>query len=139
VPPHDFLEDLPRVLVGIERGENGVHRARPDRLSPFDELDELVDHRAGLADARIVALERQAIPAQEQGDAEAVTKRVEDAVVDRGELGRDLVGNRENFLQQTEFSEAGGAARSPGATACLPPPFSVTLLSARVVRGMRRK
>jgi hypothetical protein len=32
-----------------------------------------------------------------------------------------------------------GAACRPGAAACLPPLFSVTLGSARVVRGMGRK
>ena len=106
--PDDVLEDLARVLGGVERGENRVHGPRPDRLAALDQLDELVHDRAGLADPRVVALEREAVAAQEQSDAEAVSKRVEDAVVDRGELGRDLVGNRENFLQRSKFSEGGG-------------------------------
>ena len=50
----------------------------------------------------VVALEREPVAAQEDGDLEAVAERVEDAVVDRGELGRDLVGDRENFLQRFE-------------------------------------
>jgi len=100
VSPDDVLEDLARVLSGVERGEHGVHRPRPDRLAAFDQADELVDDRAGLPDARVVALERQPVAAEEKGDAKPIAESGEDAVVDRGELGRDLVGNRENFLQR---------------------------------------
>jgi hypothetical protein len=102
VPPDHVLEDLARVLCGVQRSEDGIHCSRADRLAALDQLDELVNDRAGLTDARVVALERQPVAAEEEGDAEAVAKRVEDAVVDRGELGRDLVGNRENFLQRVE-------------------------------------
>jgi hypothetical protein len=111
VSPDDVLEDLARVLGGVERSENRVYGPRPDHLAALDQLDELVHDRAGLADPDVVALERETVATKEQSDAEAVSKRVEDAVVDRGELGRDLVGNRENFLQRSKFSEGGGNDR----------------------------
>jgi hypothetical protein len=68
----------------------------------LDELHELADDGACLADLGVVALQREAVAAQEQRDAEAVAERVEDAVVDRGQLGRDLVRDRQNFLQVVE-------------------------------------
>jgi hypothetical protein len=101
-------------LRGVEGGQNGIDGSRADCLPALDELDELVDDRAGLPDAALLSLESKAVAAEKEGDAEAIAEGVEDAVVDRGELGRDLVGNRENFLQRTECSEAGGADRPRG-------------------------
>ena len=54
---------------------------------------------ARLADLVVVAFERQAVSRSRTAHAEPVAERVEDAVVDRGQLGRDLVRDRQNFLQ----------------------------------------
>ena len=64
MPPDDILEDLARVAGGVDGGEDGVDRARPDRVAALDELDELVDHCARLADFRVVTLEREPVAAQ---------------------------------------------------------------------------
>jgi hypothetical protein len=68
-------------------------------MPALDELDELVDDRAGLPHLLVVALEGQPVAAQAESDAETVAEGVEDAVVDRGQLSRDLIRDRENFLQ----------------------------------------
>jgi hypothetical protein len=47
----------------------------------------------------VVARDRQAVAAQEDRDFEPVAQRVEDAVADRGKLGRDVVGDIENLFQ----------------------------------------
>jgi hypothetical protein len=48
----------------------------------------------------VVALDRQAVAAQQDRAPKPVTQRVEDAVADRGELGRDFVRDRENLLHR---------------------------------------
>jgi hypothetical protein len=68
-------------------------------VASFDEVDELVDDGAGLSHLDVVALEGQPVAAQPEGDAEAVAEGVKDAVVDRGQFGRDLIRDRQNFLQ----------------------------------------
>jgi len=76
------------------------HRRCPARSRvPLDQLDKLVDHGSRLSHLGIFTLERQPVAAQEKRDPQAVTQGMEDAVVDRSELGRDLVRDRQNFLQ----------------------------------------
>jgi hypothetical protein len=60
-------------------------------VAAFDELDELVDHGARLPHLGVFPLQGQTVAAEEERDPQAVTQSMEDAVVDRGKLGRDLV------------------------------------------------
>ena len=113
VAPHDVLEDVAKVARLVERGEDGVDGARPDRVPALDQLHELVDDGPGLADLALLALERQPVAAQEDGTAEAVAKRPEDLVVDGGELGRDLVRDVENFLHRLSVGRSPGASAAP--------------------------
>jgi hypothetical protein len=48
----------------------------------------------------LVTFDRQAVSAQEDRAAKAIAKRAENAVADRGELGRDFVRNGENLLHR---------------------------------------
>ena len=81
------------------RAEDGVDCVRADRVTALDELGELVDDQTRLADAPLVALERELVAAQTDGATHPVAEGAENAVVDGGELGGDLVGDGENFLQ----------------------------------------
>ena len=73
-------------------------------MSSLDQLDELVDDGAGLADMLRVALQRQPVAAQRDRAAEPLAQRVEHAVADPGELGRDLVGDFEHLSQVARLS-----------------------------------
>jgi hypothetical protein len=64
VAPDDVFEDLARIVSGVDCCDDGVDRPGADGLTPFHELDELVDDRAGLADLAVVTFEREAVPAQ---------------------------------------------------------------------------
>jgi len=99
VPPDNVFEDLTRILRGIDRRQDGVDGAGPDRVPALDKVDELVDDHARLADFCVVPFEGEPVSSEQQRDAEPVAERAEDAVVDRGQLGRDLVRDRQNFLQ----------------------------------------
>ena len=81
---------------------------RADLVPALDQLHELVDDRPRLLDLLLLALERQLVAAHADGDVEAVAERVEHAVVDPGQLGRDLVGDVEDLLHALSV----GAARS---------------------------
>ena len=96
--PDDGVEHLADVLVGLERAEHGVDGVRADLVAALDELDELVDHRAGLGDVRVVALERQLVPAQPDRAPGTLAQGVEDAVGDPRELSGDLVRDVERVL-----------------------------------------
>jgi hypothetical protein len=98
VTPDDVLEDVADVLGLVERGQDRVHSRRPDLMASFDQVRELVDDGPRLRDVRIVALEGQAVAAQQDLNAQAVAERVEHAVVESRELRRDVVRDRENFL-----------------------------------------
>ena len=98
VAPDDVLEDLADVLGLVERAEHGVDRARADLVAALDQLDELVDDRAGLGRRSVVALERQPVAAQADREPQPLAERVEHAVADGRELGGDVVRDRENFL-----------------------------------------
>ena len=89
--PHDVLEHVAEVLGLVERGEHRVDGVRPDVVAALHELDELVDDRAGLGDLRLVALDRELVAAEADRAAQPVAQRLEDAVADPGQLGRDLV------------------------------------------------
>ncbi len=97
--PDDVLEDVADVGRLLERPEHRVDGARTDRVARFDELDELVEHGPRAFDVVLLAVERQPVASQHDRAAEAIAQRLEDAVVDRGQLGRDLVRNREDVLQ----------------------------------------
>ena len=97
--PDHIVEDVADVLGLVESSEHGVDRPGADLVSAFHEVDELVDDRAGLRDAGVLALQRQLIPAEPDRAVEAFSERAEDAVADARQLGGDVVGDRENFLQ----------------------------------------
>ena len=65
VAPDDVVEDVADVLRLVERAEDGVDRRGPDLVAALDQLDQLVDDGARLGDARLVALDRQAVAAQQ--------------------------------------------------------------------------
>ena len=71
-----------------------------DLVAALDELDELVDHRARVGDVLLVALEGQLVAAQAHGAVEALLERIEDAVRDPGQLGRDGVRDVERLLHR---------------------------------------
>ncbi len=101
VAPDDVLEDLAWILRRRRApASDGVDRARPDRVPALDELRELVDDEASLADLPLVALERELVAAQPDRATHAVAEGAQDPVVDGGQLGRDLVGDRKRFLQR---------------------------------------
>ena len=89
--PDDVLEDVADILGLVERADDRVNDERADLVSALDELDRLVDHRARLLDLLLLALERELVAAHVDGDVQAVAERVERAVADPGQLGRDLV------------------------------------------------
>ena len=109
MPPDDVVEDVADVLGLVERAEHRVDRVRADLVAALDQLDELVDDRARLGDVRVVALERQLVAAQADRAVEPLAERSEHAVADAGELGGDVVGDRENFLQLGHSVGAGVA------------------------------
>ena len=102
VAPDDVLEDVADVLGLVERGEHGVDRVRADLVAALDELDELVDDRAGLGDVLVVAVEREPVAAQRDRAVEPLAQRVEHAVADARELSGDLVRDIENLLHQAQ-------------------------------------
>ena len=107
--PDDVLEDVADVLGLVERAEHGVDGRRADLVAALDELDELVDDRARLGDARVVALERQLVSAQADRAVEPLAQRFEHAVPDARQLGGDVVRDRENFLQRGQCRRGRGA------------------------------
>jgi hypothetical protein len=52
----------------------------------------------------VVARDRQPVAPQQDVDLEPLAQRVEDAVADRGQLGRDIVRDIERLLCQASFS-----------------------------------
>ena len=96
--PDDVLEHVADVLRLVERSDDSADRVGADRVASLDQLDELVEHGPGLRDARLVAGQRQAVAAQRDRAAEPLAQRVEHAVADPGQLGRDLVRNCEDVL-----------------------------------------
>ena len=96
--PDDVVEHVADIGGLVERRDDGADGVRPDRMPSLDELDQLVDHRSRLDDTRIVAVEREPVAAQRDRASEPLAQRVEHAVADAGQLGGDLVGNRENVL-----------------------------------------
>ena len=98
--PDDGVEHLADVLAGLERAEHGVDGVRADLMTAFDQLHELVDHRARVGNLLLVALEGEPVAAQAHGAVEALLERVEDAVRDPGQLGRDGVRDVERLLHR---------------------------------------
>jgi hypothetical protein len=111
VAPHDVLEHLADVLRLIQRGDDRADRLGADLVPALHELDELVHHRARGGHLVVVALDRQLVPAQPERAAEPVAQRVEHAVADARELGRDLVRNREDFLHPAQCRRCPGPRR----------------------------
>ena len=102
MPPDDVLEDVADVGRLVERGGNGADRVGPDRVTTLDELDELVDDGARLGDTLALAVERELVAAERDRAAEPVAQRVEHAVGDAGELGRNLVGDDDHVLHAAQ-------------------------------------
>ena len=98
MPPDDVLEDVADVGSLVERGGNGADGVGPDRVATLDELDELVDDRPRLGHALAVAVERELVAAERDRATEPVAQRVEHAVGDAGELGRNFIGNDDHVL-----------------------------------------
>ena len=109
--PDDVLEDVAHVLGLVERRDDRADRVRADLVPALDELDELVDDRPRRHDVLVVAAEREPVPAQGDRAAEPLAQRVEDAVLDPRELGRDLVRDVQHLLTH-ELSVGGAQARS---------------------------
>ena len=97
--PDDVVVDLARVLRLVQGRDDGVDRAGPDRVAALGQADELADDDPRAADLVLVSLEREPVSAEADGAAEAIAEGGKDAVVDGGELGGDLVRDRQNFLQ----------------------------------------
>ena len=85
-------------MVRLERAQHRVDGLRADLVAALDQLDELVDDLTRLPDLRVVAVERQLIAAQADRAAETVAQRVEHALPHPRQLGRNRIGNIENFL-----------------------------------------
>ena len=100
--PDDVLEDVADVGRLVERGGDCADRVRPDRVATLDELDELVDDGARLGHAVALPVQRELVAAERDRAAEPVAQRVEHAVGDAGELGRDLVGNDDHVLHAAQ-------------------------------------
>jgi hypothetical protein len=109
-PPDDVVEDLADVLRLLERRKDRVDGRRADVVAALDQIGELVDHGPGLLDVRLVALDRQPVSAQDDRAPEPVAQGAEHAVADRGQLGRNLVRDRENLLHR---GLSVGTARAP--------------------------
>src|SRR5207237_8540898 len=98
VTPADFVEDLADLCGLLEGREDRGNGGRADVVATLDQIRERVYDGPGLFDVRLVALDREPVPAQHDRAPEAVTQGAEDAVADRGELGRDFVRDGENLL-----------------------------------------
>ena len=96
--PDDVVEDLAHVLRLVERGEHCADGVGADLVTALDELHELVDHRARGHDVLVVAAEGEPVPAQRDRALEPLAQRVEDAVLDAGELRGDLVRDVQHLL-----------------------------------------
>ena len=96
--PDDRVEDLAHVLARLERAEHRVDGVPADLVTALDQLDELVDHRPRALDVLVVALERQLVAAQAHRALQPLAQRVEHAVRDPGQLGRDGIRDLERFL-----------------------------------------
>ncbi len=118
VTPDDVVEHVADVLRLVERGDDGADGVRTDRVPALDQLDELVDDRPRLGDARLVAVERQPVAAQRDRAAEAFPQRVEHAVGDAGQLGGDLVRNGEHVLHGLSVGRCD--RRSTGVSTAMP-------------------
>ena len=91
VTPDDRVEDLAHILAGLERPEHRVHGVAADLMTSLDQFDELVDHRPRALDVPVVALQGQLVAAQADRALQPFAQRVEHAVGDPGQLGRDRI------------------------------------------------
>ena len=98
--PDDVVEDVADVLRLVERARNRADGVRADLVTSFDELDQLVEHGPRLRDSFGVAVERQTVASKRDRAAEPLAQRVEHTVLDPGELGSHIVGDREHFLHE---------------------------------------
>ena len=89
--PDDRVEHLAHVLARLERPQHRVYGVAADLMAALDQLDELVDHRPRALDVLVVALQGQLIAAQAHGALQPLAQRVEHAVGDPGQLGRNRV------------------------------------------------
>ena len=94
--PDDVVEDLADVVRLVERAEHGVDGAGPISCPPSTSSTSSSTTARASATFGVVALDRQLVAAQADRAVEPVAQRVEHAVADAGELGRDLVRNGED-------------------------------------------
>jgi hypothetical protein len=71
-------------------------------VAAFDQLDQLVEDGARLADMLGRAVQRQLVAAQGNRAAEPLAQRVEHAVADPGKLRGHLVRDFEHLLHRTQ-------------------------------------
>ena len=100
---------------------HGVDRARPDLVAALDQLDELVDDCPRLGHVRLLALDREPVAAEQDRAVEPVAQRVEHAVAHAGELGCDVVRDREDFLHRSQCRA--GTRRNARLARCVRPAF----------------
>ena len=62
-------------------------------MAALDQLDELVDDRARLGDARVLALQGELVAAQTDRAVQPLAQRAEDTVADARQFGGDVVGD----------------------------------------------
>ena len=98
--PDDVVEDVAHVFGLIERSENRSDRVGADLVPALDQIHQLVDDSAGCGDVAVLAPERQPVAAESDRAMKPLAKRVEDAVLDPGELGRNLVGDVQHLLHR---------------------------------------
>ena len=67
-------------------------------MAALHEIHELVEDRAGCGDVRVIAPQREPVPAERDRALEPLAQRVEDSVLDARELGRDLVRDVQHLL-----------------------------------------
>ena len=71
-------------------------------MAALDKLDELVDDCARLVHSVVLTLDREPVAAQADRAAKAFAQRVEHAVADRGELGRNVVRDVKHLLHMAK-------------------------------------
>ncbi len=95
VAPDDVVEDLGRILVGVEGAGHRLDRAGRDVVALLDQLDQLVDDRRALLDVAGVAVEGEDVAAQVQVAVEPLAQLPQHRVLGAGQLGGDGVVERQ--------------------------------------------
>jgi len=80
-------------------------------VAALDQVDELVDDGPGLGHALVVTLDREPVAPQADRAPKPAAERVEHAVADRGELGRDVVRDIQHLLHAPQCRPRASAHR----------------------------